>query len=40
LGLRFWNHEVLTQIGDVKERIWKILNKTPSSILPRMRGRK
>jgi very-short-patch-repair endonuclease len=38
--LRFWNHEVLTQIEAVKEVIWKALKETPSSVLPRARGRK
>jgi very-short-patch-repair endonuclease len=30
LVLRFCNHEVLTQIGAVKEAIFKALNETPS----------
>jgi len=38
--LRFWNHEVLTQIEVVKEVIWKALKETPSLVLPRARGRK
>jgi very-short-patch-repair endonuclease len=38
--LRFWNHEVLTQIDVVKEVIWKALTETPSLVLPRERGRK
>lgn len=38
--LRFWNHEVLTQIDVVKEAIWKALAETPSLVLPRARGRK
>jgi very-short-patch-repair endonuclease len=38
--LRFWNHEVLTQIGIIKEVIWKALTETPSLVLPRARGRK
>jgi len=25
--LRFWNHEVLTQIEDVKEAVWRALNE-------------
>jgi len=27
--LRFWDHEVLTQIDDVKESIWQALNTPP-----------
>jgi len=38
--LRFWNHEVLTQIDVVKEVIWNVLKETPSFVLPRARGRK
>jgi very-short-patch-repair endonuclease len=38
--LRFWNHEVLTQIDAVKEVICKALKETPSLVLPRARGRK
>jgi very-short-patch-repair endonuclease len=38
--LRFWNHEVLTQINVVKEVIWKALAETPFLVLPRARGRK
>jgi very-short-patch-repair endonuclease len=38
--LRFWNNEVLKQIGPVKEAIATALSKTPSLILPRKRGRK
>jgi adenine-specific DNA-methyltransferase len=38
--LRFWNHEVLSQIDSVKEVIWRALNETPSIFLPRGRGRK
>jgi very-short-patch-repair endonuclease len=38
--LRFWNHEVLTQIDVVKEVIWQALTRTPSLVLPRARGRK
>lgn len=37
--LRFWNHEVLTQIDVVKEVIWRTLNEAPSLVLPRTRGR-
>jgi very-short-patch-repair endonuclease len=37
--LRFWNHEVLTEIDAVKEVIWKTMVETPSSVLPRGRGR-
>jgi very-short-patch-repair endonuclease len=28
--LRFWNHEVLTQIESVKSAIWSRLNESPS----------
>jgi len=38
--LRFWNHDVLTQIDAVKDVIWKALKETPSLVLPRARGRK
>jgi very-short-patch-repair endonuclease len=38
--LRFWNNEVLNQIGPVKEAIAKALAQTPFLILPRTRGRK
>jgi len=38
--LRFWNHEVLTQIEDVKEAVWRALNEAPSLFLPRKRGKK
>jgi very-short-patch-repair endonuclease len=37
--LRFWNHDVLTQIDAVKEVIWNALKETPSFVLPRVRGR-
>jgi very-short-patch-repair endonuclease len=37
--LRFWDHEVLTQIGDVKQAISDALDATPSFVLPRKRGR-
>ena len=36
--LRFWDHEVLTQLDDVKQVIWDELNVAPSSILPRDGG--
>jgi very-short-patch-repair endonuclease len=36
--LRFWDHEVLTQIDNVKELIWHALSAAPSSILPRNGG--
>jgi len=36
--LRFWDHEVLTQLDDVKQVIWGELNVAPSSILPRDGG--
>ena len=35
--LRFWDHQVLKQVDDVKQAIWEAL-KTPSSILPRGGG--
>jgi adenine-specific DNA-methyltransferase len=35
--LRFWDHEILTQLDDVKQVIWNTLN-TPSLILPRNGG--
>ena len=35
--LRFWDHEILTQLDDVKQIIWNTLN-TPSLILPRNGG--
>jgi len=35
--LRFWDHEVLTQVESVKQVVWELL-KTPSSILPRDGG--
>jgi very-short-patch-repair endonuclease len=38
--LRFWNHQVLTQVEVVKEAILKTLTETPSLVLPRKRGRK
>ena len=36
--LRFWDHEVLTQVDDVKQAIWDTLNAAPSLILPRNGG--
>ena len=36
--LRFWDHEVLTQLDDVKQVIWNTLNTTLSLILPRNGG--
>ena len=36
--LRFWNHEVLTQIEEVKNVIWSTLNAAPPNPPPR-RGR-
>lgn len=27
--LRFWDHEVLTQINEVKEAIWNAVNRPP-----------
>jgi adenine-specific DNA-methyltransferase len=36
--LRFWDHEVLTQLDDAKQVIWNTLNTTPSLILPRNGG--
>ena len=36
--LRFWDHEVLTQLDEVKQVIWDELNVAPSSILPRDGG--
>ena len=36
--LRFWDHEVLTQVDDVKEAVYKALNKAPSLVLPRDGG--
>jgi very-short-patch-repair endonuclease len=38
--LRFSDHEVLTQVDDVKQAIWKALEEAPSSILPRGGGEK
>lgn len=38
--LRFWDHEVLTQVDDVKEAISKALSEAPSLILPRAGGEK
>jgi very-short-patch-repair endonuclease len=35
--LRFWDHEVLGEIENVKQVIWQALN-APSSILPRNEG--
>jgi very-short-patch-repair endonuclease len=35
--LRFWDHEVLKEIDNVKQAIWEALN-APSSILPRGGG--
>jgi very-short-patch-repair endonuclease len=35
--LRFWDHEVLTQVENVKQIIWEALS-APSSILPRNGG--
>ena len=36
--LRFWDHEVLTQINKVKQVIWNELHAAPSLILPRNGG--
>ncbi|HEU4343533.1 MAG TPA: DUF559 domain-containing protein [Candidatus Binatia bacterium] len=36
--LRFWDHEILTQIDNVKESIWHALSTAPSLILPRNGG--
>jgi hypothetical protein len=36
--LRFWDHEVLRQIDDVKQAIWTALNEPPSLVLPRKGG--
>ena len=36
--LRFWDHEVFTQIDDIKEAIWKAISEPPSLILPRKGG--
>jgi very-short-patch-repair endonuclease len=36
--LRFWDHEVLTQINEVKQAIWKALSAAPSLVLPRGGG--
>ena len=36
--LRFWDHEVLTQINDVKQANWKALSAAPSLVLPRGGG--
>ena len=33
--LRFWDHEVLTEIDHVKQAIWNELNAAPSLVLPR-----
>ena len=33
--LRFWNHDVLKNIDVVKEQVYKTLQYTPTSILPR-----
>jgi very-short-patch-repair endonuclease len=38
--LRFWDHEVLTQIDDVRQAIWKALSAAPSLVLPRNGGEK
>ena len=35
--LRFWDHEVLKQVENVKQAIWEALS-APSSILPRDGG--
>ena len=35
--LRFWDHEVLTQVNDVTQVVWAALS-APSSILPRGGG--
>jgi adenine-specific DNA-methyltransferase len=35
--LRFWDHEVLGEIENVKQVVWEALN-APSSILPRNGG--
>jgi very-short-patch-repair endonuclease len=37
--LRFWDHEVLTQIDDVKEAIWKAVTGGPLLDPPPKRGR-
>ena len=37
--LRFWDHEVLTQINQVKQAIWKALSAAPSLVLPRGGGK-
>ena len=36
--LRFWDHEVLTQVDGVKQAIWDTLNSAPSLSLPRNGG--
>ena len=36
--LRFWDHEVLTQINEVRQAIWKALSAAPSLVLPRGGG--
>jgi very-short-patch-repair endonuclease len=36
--LRFWDHEVLTQINEVKQAIWKVLSVAPCLVLPRGGG--
>ena len=38
--LRFWDHEVLTQIDDVKEAIWKAVTGGPLLDPPPKRGRR
>lgn len=38
--LRFWNHEIFTELETVKQVIWRILAETPSFLLPRVRGRR
>ena len=38
--LRFWDHEVLTQVDGVKQAIWDTLNSAPSLILPRNGAKK
>jgi very-short-patch-repair endonuclease len=35
--LRFWDHEVLKEIENVKQVIWQVLS-APSSVLPRNGG--
>ena len=38
--LRFWDHEVLRQIDDVKEAIWKSVTGSPLLDPPPKRGRR